>query len=223
MTHEQQCSEPSCKTLVNTPLVTGVHCEKCRRNYCLKHRFTYDHNCEKLVPLGARPPTGPTQKEKGAAALSKLKAWGAAKKASMPKATMPQTKTQKAAALSASEIAALKKTAKGDEKLDPGKRVYLHVEASSDTLTAKIPAGNFFYSADFSVGRVLDLAAKSLQVQNINNRSESEEDKLRVFHVEGGRLLDFTEKVGACLQTGNKIVLLRGVGPGMAKTPDKMS
>lgn len=154
------------------------------------------------------------------AALDKLRAWGAAKKAAVPK--VPQSKTKQQAAARTSELASLKKTAKGDEKVPTEKRVYLYVEASSDTVTSKLPKGNFFYSTDFSVGRVLDLAAKSLQVANVNNRSEGEEDKLRVFHVEGGRLLEFNEKLGQCgLVTGHTIVLLRGVGAGMAATPDK--
>jgi len=218
LNHEQQCSEPSCKNLINTPLVTGVHCDKCRREYCLKHRFTYDHNCTNLTPLGARI-TGPSQKEKGLAALEKLRAWGAAKKAQMPK--VPASASKVAAARQVQDVAQLKKTAKGDEKIPIDKRIYLFVEASSDTLTAKIPKGNFFYSADSSVGRVLDLAAKSLQVQNLNNRAEGEEDKLRVFHVEGGRLLSFSEKLSQALRSGNTIVLLRGVGEGMAPTPDQ--
>ncbi|KFZ14581.1 hypothetical protein V502_06019 [Pseudogymnoascus sp. VKM F-4520 (FW-2644)] len=75
--------------------------------------------------------------------------------------------------------------------------------------------GEFFYSRDWVVGRVLDAAAKSLQVQNVNNQSEDEREKLRVFHVEGGRLLEFGEKVGAALVSGNTIVLLRGVGPAI--------
>lgn len=66
------------------------------------------------------------------------------------------------------------------------------------------------------------MAAKSLQVSNLNNRAEGEEDKLRVFYVEGGRLLDFGGKLGGLVKTGETIVLLRGVGAGMAKTPDQM-
>lgn len=216
LTHEQQCSDPSCKTLINTPLATGVHCEKCNRSYCLKHRLTYDHNCANLTPIGARP-AGQTQREKGFAALEKLRAWGASKKASMPKA--PQSKSKATAAAQIKEAANLKKTAKGDDKIPAEKRIYLFVEASSDTITAKIPKGTYFYNSDYTVGRILDLAAKSLQVSNINNRSENEEDKLRVFHVEGGRLLEFSEKLGQTVQTGNTIVLLRGVGPGMASAP----
>lgn len=221
LTHEQQCSDPACRTLINTPLVTGVHCEKCRREYCLKHRFTYDHNCDKLTPLGAS--VGQTQKEKGLAALDRLRAWGASKKASVPKPTLPQSRAKQSAAQTLAATATLKKTAKGEDKIPQDKRIYLYVEASSDTISAKIPKGNFFYSADYSVGRVLDLAAKNLQVSNVNNRSESEEDKLRVFHVEGGRLLEFGEKLGQCLKTGHTIVLLRGVGPGMAPTPERSS
>ena len=137
----------------------------------------------------------------------------------MPKA--PVSKSKQAAAAQMQELAALKRTAKGDAKIAQEKRVYLFVEASSDTITAKIPKGSFFYSTEYSIGRVLDLAAKSLQVANLNNRVEGEEDKLRVFHVEGGRLLEYGEKVGATLQTGNTIVLLRGVGAGMAQTPDR--
>lgn len=137
----------------------------------------------------------------------------------MPKAPVSQKK--QAAAAQAQELAALKRTAKGEAKIPQEKRVYVFVEAASDTVTAKIPKGNFFYSTDYSVGRVLDLAAKSLQVANLNNRVEGEEDKLRVFHVEGGRLMEYGEKLGGVLQTGNTIVLLRGVGAGMAATPER--
>jgi len=109
----------------------------------------------------------------------------------------------------------LRKTAKGDQKLAEDKRVYLYVEAEAETAKAKFPKGQFFYSKDWVIGRVLDAAAKSLQVQNINNKVTDERDRLRVFHVEGGRLLEFNEKVGTALVSGNTIVLLRGVGPAV--------
>ena len=106
----------------------------------------------------------------------------------------------------------LKKTAKGDEKIPMEKRIYLHVEAEANTTTSKLPKGEFWYSKDWSVGRVLDVAARGLQLQNLNNRGGGEEERLRVFHVEGGRLLEFGEKVGESVQSGNTVVLLRGVG-----------
>ena len=60
---------------------------------------------------------------------------------------------------------------------------------------------------------MLDAAARSLQVANLNNRGGGEEERLRVYHVEGGRVLDFAEKVGDALASGNTVVLLRGVMP----------
>ncbi|GAB7354310.1 hypothetical protein MBLNU459_g4829t1 [Dothideomycetes sp. NU459] len=209
LSHEQQCSEPSCKTLINTPLVTGVQCTNCNRSYCLKHRFREDHDCAKLAPVGAN-----TNKERGLAALEKLRAWGAAKQKSATASALGA----KAGSASVARIRAtadLKKSAKGDDKVPMEKRVYLHVEASKDTLKSKVPSGAFFYSKEWSVGRVLDMAAKSLQVENVNNRGGGEEDKLRVFHVEGGRLLEFSEKLGTGVQTGNTLVLLRGIGPAV--------
>lgn len=129
--------------------------------------------------------------------------------------SLPQTKTKSASVARIQATATLKKTAKGDDKVPVEKRVYIHVEASADTISAKVPKGAFFYNKEWSVGRVLDIAAKSLQVQNLNNRGGGEEEKLRVFHVEGGRLLEFSEKLGVTVQTGNTIVLLRGVGPAI--------
>lgn len=172
-----------------------------------------DHDCSKLTPIGARP-AGPTQRERGLAALEKLKAWSASKRAS----AAPSSKVTSSSSTPASRttaLNALKKAAKGDEKIPMDKRVYLHVEASADTTTAKFPTGSFFYGKEWSIGRVLDAAAKALQVQNVNNRGGGETERLRVFHVEGGRLLEFSEKLGEVVQSGNTIVLLRGVGPAV--------
>lgn len=200
--------------------MVGIGCDKCNRRYCLKHRLQNEHNCSTLEPLGARTSTAQATRERGLAALEKLRAWGTAKKSAVA-ASAPQSRSKREAAARLTEVTNLKKTAKGEAKVPVDKRVYLFVEASSDTISAKIPKGSFFYSVDYSVGRMLDLAATSLQVSNLNNRSGSEEDKLRVFHVEGGRLLEFGEKLGATVQTGNTLVLLRGVGAQMAKTPEK--
>jgi len=108
---------------------------------------------------------------------------------------------------------ALKRTAKGDQKVPGEKRLYLHVEAEANTTTSKLPKGEFWYNREWSVGRVLDAAAKNLRVENVNNRGGGEEEMLRVFHVEQGRLLEFSEKAQDVCVSGNTIVLLRGVGP----------
>lgn len=109
----------------------------------------------------------------------------------------------------------LKKTAKGDEKILGDQRVYLYVEAEAKSTTSKFPKADMFFSKEWSVGRVLDAAAKQLQVQNVNNSGGGEQVRLRVFHVEGGRLLEFSERLGKVVVSGNTIVLLRGVGPAV--------
>jgi hypothetical protein len=156
------------------------------------------------------------QKEKGFAALTKFKSWASKKRDEGEKkaATISiRPKPRQPTGLAA--INKLKLEAKGDPKTPQEKRVYLFVEASADTTTAKFPTGKFYYDPAWSVGRVLDAAAKALQVQNVNNRVPGEEERLRVFHVEAGRLLEFSEKVGDVCKTGNTIVLLRGVGPAV--------
>lgn len=209
---EKPCSSADCKTTIGTSLVPGVHCDRCNRDYCLKHRLREDHDCANLTPIGARVP------DKVTSALGNLRSMWASQKQRMQEAKqkLPKPKPT-AAARQRISVAELKKTAKGDDKLAVEKRIYLHVEAEAATVNAKVPKGEFFYSKDWVIGRVLDAAARSLQIENINNQSNKEEDKLRIFHVEGGRVLEFNEKVGTVLATGNTIVLLRGVGPS---TPD---
>jgi hypothetical protein len=208
---ERPCASPKCKTIIGTSLSTAVHCPTCNRHYCLQHRLKEDHDCKNLIPIGARVGRSDGQPDKARLAFGKLKAWGAAQKESMTRALPKAKPTSTATRLVA--VNNLKKTAKGDDKLPPEKRVYMYVEAEAATTTSKFPEGAFFYSKDWVIGRVLDAAAKALQIQNINNQSTDEKSKLRVFHVEGGRLLEFNEKVGDAVVSGNRIVLLRGVGP----------
>ncbi|KAH6720342.1 hypothetical protein DL95DRAFT_378943 [Leptodontidium sp. 2 PMI_412] len=214
---EKPCASPTCKTIIGTSLSTSVHCSTCNRDYCLKHRLKEDHDCKNLIPIGARVGRFDAQADTAKNALGRLKAWGSAQKAKASSGAtrvLPKPKPTSAAARVIA-VNNLKKTAKGDDKLPPEKRIYLHVEAEAATITSKFPSGAFYYSKDWVMGRVLDAAAKSLQVQNVNNQGTDEKDKLRIFHVEGGRLLEFNEKVGSALVSGNKIVLLRGVGPAV--------
>ncbi|KAK3319055.1 hypothetical protein B0H66DRAFT_558671 [Apodospora peruviana] len=215
---QKPCADDSCKTTIGTSLVPGVHCPSCNRDYCLKHRLKEDHDCANKIPVGAVVKTDKVV-ESAKNAFEKFKIWGAAKKQQMATASsrsLPKPKPSSAAARVVA-VNALKRTAKGDEKLAPEKRVYLYVEAEAETAKAKFPKGQFFYSKDWVVGKLLDAAAKSLQVENLNNKSNDERDRLRVFHVEGGRVLEFNEKIGSVLVSGNTVVLLRGVGPA---TPD---
>lgn len=108
----------------------------------------------------------------------------------------------------------LKKTAKGDPGIAAEKRVYLHVEAEAATTTSKLPKADLYFNKDWTIGRLLDEAAKRLQVDNKNNHVKGEDERLSVFYVEGGRVLGFGEKVHATMVDGGTIVLLRGIGEG---------
>jgi len=209
------CSHPACKTQINTHNSVGVGCPTCNREYCLKHRLKEDHLCATLPPIGARQISIANAQaqsmEKAKSALTRLRVWGKEKQAAITPKPKPSTAASRMVALNN-----LKKTAKGDEKVPLEKRVYLYVEAEASTTTSKLPKGEFWYSKEWSVGRMLDAAAKGLQVQNNNNRGGGEEERLRVFHVEGGRLLEFGEKLESVVFSGNTLVLLRGVGPSTA-------
>ncbi len=211
---QKPCADDTCKTTVGTSLAPGVHCANCNRDYCLKHRLREDHDCASKTPIGARAARAAQAAavaDGARSALERFRLWGQAKKqAAKISLATPSAKPKLAQQVAVNN---LKKTAKGDGKIAPEKRVYLFVEAESATARAKIPKGEFFYSQDWVVGKMLDAAARGLQVQNVNNQTDSEEDRLRVFHVEGGRMLEFSEKLGTVLQSGNTVVLLRGVGP----------
>ena len=206
-----QCSEAQCKTVINTIQNTGSRCDNCNRQYCLKHRFREEHHCETVPPLGARQSNHlAAQAEKMRLGFSRLRSWGKDTQDSLRPKPKPSSRAAQFAALST-----LRKTAKGDPNLVPDKRIYLHVEAEAATTTSKLPKAELYFNSDWSVGRMLDEAAKRLQVANVNNRVETEDQRLRVYHVEGGRLLEFSEKLAAGLQSGNTVVLLRGVGPAV--------
>ncbi|KAF2656121.1 AN1 zinc finger protein-like protein [Lophiostoma macrostomum CBS 122681] len=226
---ERDCAEPSCKSKISLALTTGVRCTRCNRQYCLKHRMQEDHNCANLIPLGARPANGlQRHRDQGISALAKLKTWAAEQRAQKEAQSKEKkgflgigSKKSSAAAQALAATNELKRTAKGDAGVPQEKRVYLYVEASADTTRAKHPTGKFYYNKDWTVGRVLDMAAKALQVQNVNNRGGNGDEKLHVFHVEGGRLLLFNEKIGDPCASGNMVVLIRGLfETGQSKQDD---
>ena len=169
-----------------------------------------DHDCKNVVPLGGKTGVEKSSKEKLKFGFSRIRSWGRGQQERMEK-YKPKPKPS-SAAVRMVELNKLKKECKGDEKVALEKRVYLHVEAEKETAKAKLASAKVWFSDEWSVGRMLDEAAKRLQVANLNNRVDKEEDRLRVYHVEGGRLLEFSEKVGKVLASGNTIVLLRGVG-----------
>ena len=97
----------------------------------------------------------------------------------------------------------------------------MHVRADNLS-SAKNHEGDFFYDRNWTVGRMLDAAAKSLYVENINNRV-GEEQKLRIWRkIEGKKKgsvdewqpLEFSKHLDdAGIVTGDELVLCRGTDP----------
>ena len=160
------------------------------------------------------------QAEKFRVGLARLRTWGKGKQESLRSSTGNTTNTgsattqrgsSSAAAARAPTLAALntlKRTAKGDTSIPQNKRLYFYVEAQASdtstttttTTTPKPPqsepqTASLFFSSDWTVGRLLDEATRRMHVVNVNNRA-GEKQRLRVYHVRGGRLLGFSEKLG---------------------------
>lgn len=215
-----QCSHPTCKSLINTPTRVGVHCDQCNRNYCLEHRLGETHDCAKLTPLGARVGSGAKPGDTIRSMFSRLRGVGkeisattttSAAKIKLPSSVQSRISSRTGRSAVA-QLNQMKRTAKGDASVPAERRIYLHVVGTSDRPdTSDPPMGDFFFDARWKVGRVLDDAARKLRVENVNNRGGGEEARLRVFHVEAGKFLEFSEAIGD-VPSGHTIVLLRGAG-----------
>lgn len=219
--NSDQCSHVSCKTLINTLKDPGVRCPNCNKQYCLKHRLKEEHDCSNITPRGARPAgQAANPNDTLRSMFSRVRTWGKDKSTSATATLTPKPKPNSAAARTA-ELNAMKRSAKGDASVPADRRIYLHVVGTSDTQKTEPPAGDFFYDSRWKVGRVLDDAAKRLAVENINNRGGGEEKRLRIFHVESGEFLEFSDALGSAgsgkVKSGGTIVLLRGAGVVLGK------
>ncbi|KAJ9492807.1 hypothetical protein VN97_g408 [Penicillium thymicola] len=213
-----QCAHTQCKTLINTLKDPAVRCPQCNHQYCLKHRLREEHECAKITPLGARQRNTASPNDTIKSMFARVRTWGRDKQNAAANGTLlpalPKLKPKpNSPAARAVAVNGLKRSAKGDASVPADKRLYLHTVGTAETQAAEPPAGDFFFDSRWKVGRVLDDAAKKLQVQNLNNRVDGEDSKLRVFHVESGEFLEFSEAIGAGkVKQGDTIVLLRGAG-----------
>ncbi|KAJ5090508.1 hypothetical protein N7532_009192 [Penicillium argentinense] len=217
--NSDQCAHVLCKTLINTLKDPGVRCPNCNRQYCLKHRLREEHDCAKLTPLGARPGNGVSPNETIKSMFGKLRGWGKEKQTATAN-LIPKTKPKpNSPAARAASVTAMKRSAKGENNVPADRRVYLHTVGTADTQAAEPPAGDFFFDSRWKVGRVLDDVARRLAVENLNNRAGGEEARLRIFHVESGDFLEFSESIGGGkVKSGDTIVLLRGAGVVLEKS-----
>ena len=211
--NSDQCSHPTCKTLINTARDPAVHCQNCNREYCLKHRLQEEHDCAKLIPLGNRAGlqgrrSGPSPNETLRSMFSRVRTWG---KDKTNAATSNLTRPNPTSAVA--QLHELKRAAMGDPGIPSDKRLFLNVFGTSETQKTEPPSGKYYFDSRWKVGRVLDDAARKLKVENVNNRGGGEEDRLRIFHVESGQFLEFSDVIGAGnVKQGNTIVLMRGAG-----------
>ncbi|KAB8201577.1 hypothetical protein BDV34DRAFT_202671 [Aspergillus parasiticus] len=215
--NSDQCAHLDCKTLINTMKDPGVRCPNCNRQYCLKHRLREEHDCAKITPLGGRPAAaGANANETLRSMFARVRTWGKEKSHAATQSLTPTPKPNSPAAR-AVQLNTLKKSAKGDANVPADKRLYLHVVGTSDTQRVDPPNGDFYFDSRWKVGRVLDDAARRLRVENVNNRAD-EKERLRIFHVESGEFLEFSDAIGAGkVQSGHTIVLMRGAGVMLGK------
>ncbi|KAJ5632295.1 hypothetical protein N7490_008634 [Penicillium lividum] len=213
-----QCYHVSCKTLINTLKDPAVRCPNCNYQYCLKHRLREEHDCAKLTPLGARQGNGATANETIKSMFARVRTWGKDTQAAganlIPK---PKQKANSPAARAVT-VNTMKRSAKGEANVPVDKRLYLHTVGTADTQAAEPPSGDFYFDSRWKVGRVLDDVAKRLRVENLNNRIGGEEARLRMFHVETGEFLDFSDSIGLKVNQGDTVVLLRGAGAILEKS-----
>ncbi|OQD64387.1 hypothetical protein PENPOL_c007G00878 [Penicillium polonicum] len=213
-----QCAHTQCKTLINTLKDPAVRCPQCNHQYCLKHRLREEHDCAKITPLGARQRNAASPNDTIKSMFARVRTWGRDKQNAAANGSLlpalPKLKPKpNSPAARAVAVNGLKRSAKGDASVPADKRLYLHTVGTAETQAAEPPAGDFFFDSRWKVGRVLDDAAKKLRIQNLNNRVDGEDSKLRVFHVESGEFLEFSEAIGAGkVKQGDTIVLLRGAG-----------
>ncbi|OJJ33174.1 hypothetical protein ASPWEDRAFT_114591 [Aspergillus wentii DTO 134E9] len=214
--NSDQCSHLSCKTLINTLTDPAVRCPNCNHQYCLKHRLREEHDCAKMTPLGARPGNQGSPNETLRSMFAKVRTWGKDTSKAATTTLTPKPKPNSPAAR-AVQLNTMKRSAKGDAGVPADKRLYLHVVGTSDTQASDPPRGDFFYDSRWKVGRVLDDAARRLHVENLNNRV-GEDGRLRLFHVESGEFLEFSDAIGMeKVKQGNTIVMLRGAGVMLGK------
>ncbi|KAK9466219.1 hypothetical protein V1512DRAFT_264131 [Lipomyces arxii] len=224
----KNCFAKDCTIVINTTLSPATQCPTCKNVTCLKHRL--NHACP-----------GPRKADSTApkTAMAKLAEWKAKQQAKisipittekestsvLPSLFKSKAKISSSAAIvaRAKDVAALKNNAKGDSSIAQGNRIYVFVEtdvarspsplstssASSKTKNTKV---EMFFGKDYPVGKVLDKASQRLQISNHNNSMNQDKDRLRIYHVESRRVLEFGEKLGmAKVKDGDTLVVVKGL------------
>ncbi|KAK9458388.1 hypothetical protein V1511DRAFT_520123 [Dipodascopsis uninucleata] len=208
------CSATACKMKINTALAPAIQCPKCRQMTCLKHRL--DHSCPGAPtssPTSSQGSSTETGTLTAKAALAKFKKWTQEKHSKLSGPLTPSSPSS--AVARAKELADLKQRAKGDTQVPVANRLYVFVESEyARTLANGVKLGRekMFFGKDWPIGKVLDKAAIQLQISNLNSSRNDDKDRLRIYHVQGGRILEFSQRLNTCkVKDGDTLVIVKGV------------
>lgn len=164
------CTDELCK---NTSLIE-MHCIKCKKHYCLKHRH---HGCSEQ------------SKEK------KLKKWQVPKNQfAEAKAIVDQEisnnlkKSKNVAMANKIRLMRIKSSAVGPKNVPTNERCYFLAFSSTKTINKHLgPARGIYVNMNWTMGKVIDSIASTLKMPNNNNLENS--TKLQLYHHETGAVV----------------------------------
>uniref|UniRef100_A0A1W7RBE7 ZFAND1 protein n=1 Tax=Agkistrodon contortrix contortrix TaxID=8713 RepID=A0A1W7RBE7_AGKCO len=156
-----------------------VLCAYCEKQFCLRHRHQSDHECEKLeIPQACMTVTRQLIKDivdskKEATVIKKCRG-----------AKNPETAAKVA-------LMKLKMHACGEKSVPQTDRIYFQVFLPKGSKNKSIP---MYFCSKWSIGKVIDSAARLASLKNDNNKTTAK--KLRLCHTASGEALPLDHIVG---------------------------
>ncbi|XP_067652050.1 AN1-type zinc finger protein 1-like [Haliotis asinina] len=149
--------------------LTPVLCPHCSQSFCLSHRHQQDHQCEKL-----------DLSVKVSKTAEHVKQILESKKGKIGPPKHRGSKNPKMAAKVA--LMKLKQHAVGEKGIPESEKIHLSVQ-----LPASQTHKAMYFSKKWTIGRMIDFAASTAGITNLNNTGA--EKKLRLFVSDSGALL----------------------------------
>jgi len=171
-----QRSNPCSATRCRGGELVPVICPHCRKNFCLAHRASADHDC--TYQLQASPARGPSREsqEKQNRVLSYIQSL-----------TQSRSNTPTGAKV---RLIRMKQKSQGSASVPAEKRYYVEAIFPMDS---GVKPKLMFFNADWTVGKVLDVIADAGNVENLNNVHGAE--KLYLISLATGEPLSTSAKL----------------------------
>lgn len=214
-------------------------CPKCRNHFCSKHRDDFNKHCEEegllkasiqktesthlpssssLFPKRERIDLNSLrqktdEKKISSSALNALKKLELFLKnnSSTKKTSSFLRKKKSGPAQRILDLANLRKEARGDSNVPQSEKIFLWVQYIENDEKSSRTA--FFASRAWPIGRLLDSAARHMDIKNVNNVSGSESERLTIFKkkMDGDslELVDVGDRVVNRVQDGDTVYLVR--------------